>query len=180
MATTTKKEKTETRAVTVQKAATEYKAITKYLIVSPFKIRPVADLIRRKPYTDAMSLLENMPHKGARLIRKTVLSAASNALSLDKQLVEDMLYIKEVKVDEGPRMRRVWFRAKGRADMLVKRMCHITVVVDQTVNSGSAARGKKTSGTKTSGAKTPGTKAPTKAPRAKTPGAKVSAKKAEK
>jgi large subunit ribosomal protein L22 len=113
----------------------EYRAVTKYLIVSPYKIRPVADLIRRKPYTEAVSLLENMPHKGARLIRKTVVSAASNALSQDKQLVEDMLYIKDIRVDEGPRMRRVWFRARGRADMLLKRLCHITVIVDQTANA---------------------------------------------
>jgi large subunit ribosomal protein L22 len=109
-----------------------YRAVTKYLIASPFKIRPVADLVRRKPYPEAMSLLENMPHKGARLIRKTVKSAASNALSANKQLDEDMLYVKEVLVDEGPRMKRVWFRARGRADMLLKRLCHITVVIDET------------------------------------------------
>jgi len=119
-----------------------YKAKTKYLIVSPYKIRPVADLVRRKPYPEAVSLLENMPHKGARLIKKTVVSAASNALNQDKQLAEDMLYIKEVTVDEGPRMRRVWFRARGRADMLVKRMCHITVVVDQAAAAGANAADK--------------------------------------
>jgi large subunit ribosomal protein L22 len=117
-----------------------YKAVSKYLIASPFKIRPVADLIRRKPYTEAVSLLENMPHKGARLIRKTVKSAASNALSGNKQLDEDMLYVREVLVDEGPRMKRVWFRARGRADMLLKRMCHITVVVDEVRSSGSAGK----------------------------------------
>ena len=82
-----------------KKENTGYKAKTKFLIVSPFKIRPVADLVRRKPYTEAISLLENMPHKGARLIRKTVVSAASNALNRDKQLVEDMLYIKEIMID---------------------------------------------------------------------------------
>jgi large subunit ribosomal protein L22 len=113
-----------------------YKAVTKYLIVSPFKIRPVADPIRRKPYTEAVSILENMPHKGARLIRKTVVSAASNALNQNKQLEEDMLYVKEIMVDEGPRMKRVWFRARGRADMLLKRLCHITVVIDETAKAG--------------------------------------------
>jgi len=113
-----------------------YKAVSKYLMGSPFKIRPVADLIRRRPYPEAMSLLENMPHKGARLIRKTVKSAASNALSGNKQLDEDMLYVKEITVDEGPRMKRVWFRARGRADMLLKRLCHITVVVDETGKAG--------------------------------------------
>ena len=122
---------------------TGYRAVTRYLLVSPFKIRPVADLIRRKPYTEAVAILENMPHKGARLIRKTVVSAASNALNRDKQLEEDMLYIKEIAVDEGPRMRRVWFRARGRADMLVKRLCHITVIVDQTAGLTGDAKSKK-------------------------------------
>jgi len=42
-------------------------------------------------------------------------------------------------VDEGPRMKRVWFRGRGRADMLLKRMCHITVIVDQAANAGAGA-----------------------------------------
>jgi len=116
---------------------TGYRAITRYLIVSPYKIRPVADLIRRKAYTDALSLLENMPHKGARLIKKTMISAASNALNRDKALSEEMLYIKEVCIDEGPRMKRIWIRGRGRADMQVKRMCHITVVIDEALDSGT-------------------------------------------
>jgi len=132
-----------------------YRAVTRFLLVSPYKIRPVADLVRRKPYTEAVSLLENMPHRGARLIRKTVVSAASNALNRDKQLVEDMLYIKEIMVDEGPRMKRVWFRGRGRADMLLKRMCHITVVVDQT---GEAKAGGKNAVSKNAGGKKPSSK----------------------
>jgi large subunit ribosomal protein L22 len=113
-----------------------YKAVSKFIIASPYKIRPVANLIRRKPYPEAMAVLENMPHRGARLIWKTVKSAASNALERNKKLDEDMLYVKEILVDEGPRMKRIWFRARGRADMLLKRMCHITVVIDETVKAG--------------------------------------------
>jgi len=112
-----------------------YRAVTKFIIASPTKVRPVADLIRRKPYPEAMSILENMPHKGARLLRKTVKSAASSALVSDKRLDEGMLYVKEVAVDEGPRLKRAWFRGRGRADMLLKRMCHITVVIDETVKA---------------------------------------------
>ncbi|MDR0785189.1 MAG: 50S ribosomal protein L22 [Treponema sp.] len=108
-----------------------FRATTKFLIGSPYKIRPVADVIRRKPYTDAVAILENMPHKGAKLLRKTVKSAASNALSRSKKLEEDMLFVREVMIDDGPRLKRMWFRGKGRADMLLKRMCHITVVVDE-------------------------------------------------
>jgi large subunit ribosomal protein L22 len=114
------------------KTTSGYRAVSKYLIASPFKVRPVADLIRNKPYPEVMSLLENMPHKGAELIRKVVKSAAANALSQNKRLEEDVLYVKEVMIDESARMKRVWFRARGRADMLLKRMCHITVVIDET------------------------------------------------
>jgi large subunit ribosomal protein L22 len=121
-----------------------YRAVSKYLIASPFKVRPVANLIRRKPYPDAISLLDNMPQKGARLIRKTVQSAASNALAGNKQLDEGMLYVREIRIDEGPRLKRVWFRGRGRADMLLKRMCHITVVIDET----GAAGGTKTAAKK--------------------------------
>ena len=108
-----------------------YKACSKFIIGSPFKFRPVADLVRRKTYPEAVSILENMLHKGARLIGKTVKSAASNALFLNKKLDEDMLYVREIYIDEGPRLKRIWFRGRGRADMQLKRMCHITVVMDE-------------------------------------------------
>ncbi len=110
---------------------TGYKAVSKFLIASPIKVRPVADVVRRKGYTEAMAMLENMPQKGARLIKKTVKSAASNALNLNKSLDEDMLFIKDIRIDDGPRLKRIWCRGRGRADVLLKRMCHITVVVDE-------------------------------------------------
>jgi len=110
---------------------TGYRATSKWLIASPFKVRPVADLVRAKPYTEAMAILENMPHKGARLIRKVVSSAAANALNKNRKLGEDMLYVKELRIDEGPRLKRIWFRARGRADMQLRRMCHISCIVDE-------------------------------------------------
>ena len=138
------------------KEKTGYRAISKFLIGSPFKIRPVADLVRRRTYPEAISILENMPHKGAKLIRKTVKSAASNALSDNKKLDEDMLYVREIYIDEGPRLKRVWFRGRGRADMQLKRMCHITVVVDETTgaaDSGSAGNSKPSAGSSKKAAK---------------------------
>ncbi|MDR0637536.1 MAG: 50S ribosomal protein L22 [Spirochaetaceae bacterium] len=108
-----------------------YIAKSKFILVSPHKIRPVADLIRGKLYTDAVTLLSNMPHKGAKLIGKTLKSAGANALTRNKQLDESMLFVKTIMVDDGPRMKRIWYRARGRADMLLKRMSHITVIVDE-------------------------------------------------
>jgi large subunit ribosomal protein L22 len=110
---------------------TGYKATAKWLIASPTKVRPVANLVRNKPYSQAIAILDNTPNKGAAMIKKVVVSAASNALNQNRKLDEDMLYVKEIRIDEGPRMRRVWFRARGRADMLVKRMCHISCVIDE-------------------------------------------------
>ena len=119
------------KAVPEKPVAKVYKATSKFILTSPFKIRPVADLVRRKKYPEAIAMLERMPHKGAKLISKTVKSAAGNALNGNKKLDEDMLYIKDVEVNEGPRMKRVWFRGRGRADMILRRMCHIVVVIDE-------------------------------------------------
>ena len=108
-----------------------YVATTKFLIASPTKVRPVAHVINQKSYSEAMAILANMPQKGAKLISATLKSAASNALNQNSKLDEDMLYVKEIRIDEGPRLKRVWFRARGRADQLLKRMCHITVIVGE-------------------------------------------------
>ena len=108
-----------------------YRATIMYFIASPTKVRPVANVIKRKSYTDAMAILEHIPNKGAALISQTVKSAASNALNGNKKLDEDMLYIKEIRIDEGPRLKRLWCRGRGRADVQLKRMCHITVIVDE-------------------------------------------------
>ena len=91
----------------------------------------MANVIKRKTCSEAMAILENMPQRGAKLIRRTMKSAVANALYANDKLDEDTLYVKEIRIDEGPRLKRVWFRARGRADMLLKRMCHITVVVDE-------------------------------------------------
>jgi ribosomal protein L22, bacterial type len=107
-----------------------YRATAKFLIASPTKVRPVAKVVKRKAYPVAMAILENMPQKGAALISQTMKSAASNALYKNKSLDEDMLFVKDIMIDEGPRLKRIWCRGKGRADMLLKRMCHITVIVD--------------------------------------------------
>lgn len=108
-----------------------YVATTKFLIASPTKVRPVARVISRQSCSTAMAILANMPQKGAVLISATLKSAIANALNADNMLDEDMLYVKEIRIDEGPRLKRVWFRGRGRADRLLKRMCHITVVVDE-------------------------------------------------
>ena len=110
---------------------TGYRANVPFQQLSATKIRRVADNVRRKPYVEAIALLDILPHKGARLLRKVIQSAAANALAQNKNLDEQMLYVKEVLIDVGPSMKRMWARGRGRADRLLKRSCHISVVVDE-------------------------------------------------
>ena len=113
-----------------------YTAHARYLLISPRKVRRIADHLRKKPYSEALAILESLPHKGAKLLRKVIASAAANALYNNKKLDEDVLYIRELRVDEGPRMKRLWPRARGRADKLLKRMSHIHVVLDEIAEAG--------------------------------------------
>ena len=115
---------------------TGYRAVAKYLMISPTKVRPVANLVRRKPYTEAVAILEAMPQKGARLLLKVIQSASANAMNVNSKIDEDSLYVTQLMIDEGPRMKRVWPRSHGRRDILLKRMSHITVIVDEKVNLG--------------------------------------------
>jgi large subunit ribosomal protein L22 len=109
---------------------TGYRAVARGLPMSAKKVRPLADHLRRRSYPEAVSILENLPHKGARLLEKVIKSAAANALYTTKQLDESSLFIKELLIDEGRQEYRVWPRARGRADRLIKRSCHISVTLD--------------------------------------------------
>ena len=113
-----------------------YTARARFLKISPSKVRRIADKVRKKPYSNAMALLEVLPHKGARLLRKVIKSAAANALFINKELDEEMLYIRKLEVNEGVRMKRILPRARGRADRLQKRTCHISVVMDEIGQTG--------------------------------------------
>lgn len=107
----------------------QYKSEHKYAIISPSKVRRVARELTKRPYVEVLAYLNNLPHRGAKLILKVAQSAAANALSKDASLTEDMLVVKSIIVNEGPRMKRMWARARGRADILLKRMSHISVVI---------------------------------------------------
>lgn len=113
-----------------------YKALSRHILISPTKLRRVAKVVARKPYMDAIAILESLPQRGAGLLKKTVKSAAANALVQNKQLDEAMLFVREIQINEGPRLRRVWPRARGRRDLLLKRMSHIFVVVDEISEMG--------------------------------------------
>ncbi len=114
-----------------------YSAKAKGLPMSPFKIRPVADLVRGKSYVESVAVLEALPNKSAKLLKKVLQSAGANAMFQNSQLDEEMLYIKELLVDAGPSQKRIWARSRGRADRLIKRSSHISIVLDEKKLQGN-------------------------------------------
>ena len=107
----------------------EAKAITKYIRISPRKMRLVINTVRRKPVANAFAILEHLKKKAARLAFKTLKSAVANAKV--KKMDEARLYVREIKADGGPSLKRYMSRSMGRADVILKRMTHLTVVVSE-------------------------------------------------
>lgn len=91
------------------------------------KVRLVADLIRGKKVSQALETL-TYTNKAAGLVKKVLESAIANAEHNDGADIDD-LKVTKIFVDEGPSMKRIMPRAKGRADRILKRTSHITVVV---------------------------------------------------
>lgn len=118
------------------KSVKGYKAHAKNLMISPSKMRRVANVVRNKQISEAVALLDALPQRSADMLKKVVKSASANALFQNKMLDEDSLFISELRVDEGPRMKRVWARARGRRDLLLKRQCHVLVIVEEKAGQG--------------------------------------------
>ncbi|MCS4309542.1 large subunit ribosomal protein L22 [Rheinheimera pacifica] len=100
----------------------------KFARSSAQKTRLVADQVRGLSVDKALNVLTYSPKKAAELVKKVLLSAIANAEHNEGADI-DTLKVKTIFVDEGPSMKRIKPRAKGRADRIVKRTSHITVVV---------------------------------------------------
>ncbi|MEO3988074.1 50S ribosomal protein L22 [Plesiomonas shigelloides] len=100
----------------------------RYARTSAQKARLVADLVRGKKVALALEILTYSNKKAAELVKKVLESAIANAEHNEGADVDD-LKISKIFVDEGPSMKRIMPRAKGRADRILKRTSHITVVV---------------------------------------------------
>jgi large subunit ribosomal protein L22 len=96
--------------------------------ISAQKARLVADQIRGKGVEEALNILSFSPKKAAHLFKKVLNSAIANAEHNEGADVDE-LKVSTVFVDEGVTLKRIMPRAKGRADRISKRTCHITVKV---------------------------------------------------
>ncbi|MGR9073344.1 MAG: 50S ribosomal protein L22 [Gammaproteobacteria bacterium] len=96
--------------------------------LSAQKARLVGDQIRGLPVDKALDVLKFSTKKGASIIKKLLESAIANAEHNESADIDE-LRVSTVFVDEGPTMKRIKTRAKGRANRILKRTCHITVKV---------------------------------------------------
>ena len=108
----------------------EVQAHLKGARLSAQKVRLVADQIRGKHVEEALNTLSFSPKKAAHVVKKVLESAIANAEHNEGADVDD-LKVTTVFVDEGMTMKRIRPRAKGRADRIFKRTCHITLKVGQ-------------------------------------------------
>jgi large subunit ribosomal protein L22 len=106
----------------------EVSAVLRGARLSAQKARLVADQIRGKKVGEALDVLSFSTKKGAAIIKKVLNSAIANA-EHNQGLDIDELKVSTIFVDEGQSLKRIMPRAKGRADRITKRSCHITVKV---------------------------------------------------
>jgi large subunit ribosomal protein L22 len=107
----------------------EVKATSKFVRGSHFKYMRYCQLIRGKKAEEALNILDHLPSPLARTIFKTLASAVANADHNSSVAVGD-LKVKSAFADQGPAMKRFQPRARGRAFPILKRLSHVTVVVE--------------------------------------------------
>ncbi len=108
----------------------EVRAFARDLPISPQKIRLVCDEVRGKDADQAITILRFLPQKGARFLLKLIESAVANAEN-NRELNRQDLYVKTIYANEGIKLKRMKAGARGRYKPRVKRLSHVTVVLDE-------------------------------------------------
>ncbi len=119
-------------------------AQARFVRISASKARRVINLIRGLTTSEAMAALRFAPQAASQPIAKVLASAVANAEN-NERLDPELLLVSSAFVDEGPTLKRIQPRAQGRAYRILKRSCHITVVVE-SVEATKPGRGARASG----------------------------------
>ena len=149
-------------------------AIARYIRIPNSKVRFVLDLIRGKSYEDAVNILKNLNKSSSPVVLRVLNSAAANAEN-NLAMPKDNLYVAECYATNAPQMKRMMPRARGRADRILKRSCHITIRLDELKVGQKVAKPAEKTAQKATAAK-PAAKIAT----AKTAAKAIPATKAEK
>ncbi len=106
----------------------ESSATSKYVRLSGNKVRRILTQIRGRKYEDALMILEFMPYRPCKTIKKILMSAASNCANNYGYAKKDML-VSQAFANKGPTLKRFQPRAQGRAFQINKPTCHITLKI---------------------------------------------------
>ncbi|MCM8815563.1 MAG: 50S ribosomal protein L22 [Candidatus Omnitrophica bacterium] len=104
-------------------------ARARFVRIGPRKLRYLRPVVVNKDANLAMSLLEHTNKKGAIILRKLIKSALANAEQKNPE--QKNWYIKNLIVDEGSKMKRIRSAPMGRAVMIMKKLSHVTVVLEE-------------------------------------------------
>ncbi len=107
----------------------EIKAKLNYLRIAPRKVRLVADLVRNMDVKEAETQLKFMPKRASTPLLKLLNSAIANAKN-NFNLEKDVLYIKKLTINEGPPFKRWRAGSRGKANPIVKKSAHVTLVLE--------------------------------------------------
>lgn len=109
----------------------QFKANARYIRISPFKLRPLVDVVRGTRVDQALAYLKTCSIRRAKSIEKVIFSAYSNAVNLHQNVAMNDLFVKEIKVDQGPTFKYFKPSAMGRAQIQRKRLSHISVLLEK-------------------------------------------------
>ena len=109
-------------------------ATSKYIRISPTKINVIISKIRGKSYKEALQILKYLPQKAGAIVWQTLYSAVSNATN-NFDFEKEKLFVVEAFVNQGPILKRMRPRARGKAYRIEKKISHITIRVGELSNS---------------------------------------------
>lgn len=107
------------------------KAVLKHYKAKPRKTRQLADMVRGKRVSEALTLLHLSARSASRDIEKLIRSALANASEKGENDDPDALIIHRITVDQGPTVKRFRPRARGRTGRILKRTCHVQVILEE-------------------------------------------------
>ena len=108
----------------------ESKAVLTYARISPRKVGIVLDLIRNQPVDKAMAILKHTPKSACEYLIKLLKSAIANAEN-NHEMDVSRLYVAYCHVGPGPTLKRMRPRSHGRANRILKRTSHITLILKE-------------------------------------------------
>ena len=104
-------------------------ATARYVRMSATKAKRVLDIIKGQHIAEANAILDITPSTASIVVKKVLCSAMANAEN-NMGLNKDELIVAEAFANQAPSFKRVAFRGRGGVDTIIKRNCHITVVLD--------------------------------------------------